>query len=449
MRMIHAKILAFGILAGAAAVSAQSDYMPFPRTTWPAGIQTAFEIQGEYFGITSTGNRLGAWVVSRNQSSSGTTPNRYGFVFLPGGLLTLPGDAQYGGWDKVTKWQGSGTGSAAIMITTLGDGKNFTLGTSGTSPATTTTGGVTVDSVSGTGETRFIHGRISTDGSTFTLARVVRKSPTANLKPLPAWGAAVSWFDTATAQADLSKWQNQDNQPTLYQSTYLLRGSKTSNSMAHGRGYLHIEFMTCFNPAQTGQNRGNSGVYLQGRYEAQVLDSYGLAGLNDEFGGIYTVRAADVNAALPPTTWHTYDIYFTPRTSGTAGQAAGAAYMTVYANGVKTQDSIPTPNVTTSGLTGGDMTANAPLYLQNHSNQVIYRNIWFIPNVTPQSLPYTDVLAAALPTSIQGKQGVRPMGVKTGAAALGLGGEFDMTGRKIQGTGSKVPFTPTVMPTDK
>jgi hypothetical protein len=447
MKMIHTKILMLGLLAGAAAVSAQSDYMPFPRTSWPAGIQTAFEIQGEYFGITSTNQRLGAWVVSRNQSSSGTTPNRYGFVFLPGGLLTLPGDTLYGGWDKVTKWQGSGTGSTAIMITTLADGKNFTLGTSGTAPATTSTGGVTVDSVSGTGENRKIHGRISTDNSTFTLNRVVRKSPTANLKPLSTWGA-VTWFDTATASADLSKWVNQDNAPTLYQSTYLLRGSKMASAYAHGRGYLHIEFMTCFNPYQTGQNRGNSGIYLQGKYEAQVLDSYGLAGLNDEFGGIYTVRAADVNAALPPTTWHTYDIYFTPRTSGSAGQAAGAAYMTVYANGVKTQDSIPTPSITTAGLTG-DMLVNAPLYLQNHSNQVIYRNIWWIPNATTGSFPWNNVLATALPTAILGTKGAHPaMGPKSGTA-LGFGGEFDLTGRKVQGAG-KVPFAPTVlMPADK
>lgn len=444
MKNLRSKILALTVCGFALQAWGQSDYMPFPRTSWPAGVQTSFEIQGEYFGITSTGSRLGAWVVSRNQTTSGTTPTLYGFAFLPGGLLTLPGD-QYGGWDRVTKWQGSGTGSNGLMTATLVGGKTFILGTSGTAAATTSTGGVTVDSATGTGENRFIHGRVSSDGSTFTLARVTRKSPTSNLKPLSSWGA-ISWFDTATAQADLAKWVTKDNAPSVYQSYYLYRGVKTANNLAHGRGYLHIEFMTCFNPAKTGQDRGNSGIYLQGKYETQVLDSYGLSGANDEFGGIYTIRAADINAALPPTTWHTYDIYFTPRSSGAAGETQGAAYMTVYANGVKTQDSIPVPKVTTSGI-DGDMFVNAPLYLQNHGNPVIYRNIWWIPNATTQSLPYSTVLEAALPTSIQGKQGIHP-GIKN-APVLGFGGEFDLTGRKIQSTGSKVPSTPTVMPIDK
>jgi hypothetical protein len=441
MKRINVKIVAASVLGLLAVPWAQSDYMPFPRSAWPAGIQTSWQIQGEYFGVTSENppQRLGAWVISRNQSTTSTTPNRYGVVFLPGGLLTLPGDALYGGWNGTTRWQGSGTGSTAIMMTTLADGKNFTLGTSGTAPATTTTGGVTLDSVTGTGENRFLHGRLSS-GAIFTLARVVRRSPTENLRPPSEWGA-VYWFDTATAQADLSKWQNQDNAPTLYQSTYLLRGSKTANSQAHGRGYLHIEFMTCFNPAQTGQNRGNSGVYLQGKYEAQVLDSYGLAGLNDEFGGIYTVRAADVNASLPPNTWHTYDIYFSPRTSGTAGQAEGAAYMTVYANGVLTQDSIPTPSVTTAGLTG-DMLLPAPLYLQNHSNQVIYRNIWFIPNATRQTRPWASVLAAALPVSIGPGPASRGAGLNS-KPVLGFGGDFDLVGRKVDPSHSGTPM-PTV-----
>jgi hypothetical protein len=410
----------------------QSDYMPFPRSAWPAGIQTSWEIQGEYFGVTSEGARLGAWLVARNQSSTGTTPNRYGVAFLPGGLLTLPGDTLYGGWDQVTKWQGSGTGSSGILIVTLADGKNFILGTSGSSPATTSTGGVTLDSVTGTGEARFLHGHTAT--ATFKLARVVRKSPTANMKPKPEWSAA-SWFDTATASADLAKWQTQDNAPTLYQSVYLYRGSKTINSLAHGRGYLHIEFMTCFNPYQTGQNRGNSGIYLQGKYETQVLDSYGLAGLNDEFGGIYTVRAADVNAALPPNTWHTYDIYFTPRTSGTAGQTAGAAYLTVYANGVKTQDSIPAPSVTTAGLTG-DMLVNAPLYLQNHSNAVIYRNIWWVANATTQSLPWSSVLSNAGVTAIKAGAPRARAAMKPPVSALSLdGGVRDLNGRRLSAEG--------------
>jgi hypothetical protein len=115
-------------------------------------------------------------------------------------------------------------------------------------------------------------------------------------------------------------------------------------------------------------------VYLQGRYEVQVLDSYmhPLDGAND-CGAIYELKNADVNASLPPENWQTYEITFhAPRWSGQT--KTQNAKISVIWNGQEAQKDVDVPAPTRLG--GAEAPGDAPLRLQDHGHSVRYRNVW-------------------------------------------------------------------------
>jgi hypothetical protein len=146
-----------------------------------------------------------------------------------------------------------------------------------------------------------------------------------------------------------------------------------------GKFTLHVEFRVPYAPNSKGQGRGNSGVYLQGRYEVQILDSYGIEkiAMND-CGAIYGVAIASKNMCKAPTVWQSYDIEFeSPKCVD--GKKTAPGVMTVYHNGVKIHDKVKiTSDNTTSGA-GGDVCTPGPILLQDHGDPVQFRNVWLVP----------------------------------------------------------------------
>jgi len=136
---------------------------------------------------------------------------------------------------------------------------------------------------------------------------------------------------------------------------------------------MHVEFMLSYMPQARGQARSNSGVYIDERYELQVLDSFGLEGRDNECGGFYQFAGPIVNMCFPPLTWQTYDIDFTPARWDGDRKIANAR-VTVKHNGVLIQDNLELKNHTPGRRNEGPEPLG--LYLQGHGNKVQYRNIW-------------------------------------------------------------------------
>lgn len=149
---------------------------------------------------------------------------------------------------------------------------------------------------------------------------------------------------------------------------------KTAQSF--GDHTLHLEFNCPLMPEAKGQARGNSGVYLGGVYEVQVLDSYGLEPSKNDCGAVYNQIAPKVNACKPPLQWQTYDITFR-KARVKDGQVVEKARITIVQNGITIIDDAEI-DVTPGGVTM-EPGLDGPLLLQDHGNLVEFRNIWVVP----------------------------------------------------------------------
>jgi Domain of Unknown Function (DUF1080) len=287
-------------------------------------------LQGEYAGwkfVPGRGNEYtGLQVVALGEG-------KFDAVEYRGGL---PGN----GWDRTTKAKHSGAienGQLALSSS----GQRFAVG-----------GGMAIASDSAGREL----GR---------LIKMERRSPTLGLSP-PA-SATVLFNGRSTDEFQPGA--------KVTPEGLLVAGVLTKDPVQ--AFHLHLEFRTPFMPTARDQARGNSGVYIQRRYEVQILDSFGLDGAFNEAGSLYRQTPPDLNMAFPPLTWQTYDIWFTPPQFGEDGKTKTAnARITVLHNGVP----VHWHREIIAKTGGGQQEAPQalPIQLQDHGNPVMYRNIWIV-----------------------------------------------------------------------
>jgi hypothetical protein len=173
---------------------------------------------------------------------------------------------------------------------------------------------------------------------------------------------------------------------------WLAAGTSTKEKLRDFR--MHLEFRLPYKPSARGQGRGNSGVYIQRRYEVQVLDSFGLEGQPNECGGLYRQKAPNVNMCLPPLSWQTYDIYFRAARFDDEGKKTENARITVMHNGYPIHSNYELPNKTGAGRQ--ESAEPGEIYLQDHGNPVAFRNIWLLEG-DQLSSKATDLLVGPCP----------------------------------------------------
>jgi hypothetical protein len=332
LRQLYAIVAVAAVIASCAAVCAQEKEKAQEEPVYddPAKTDADFEFVGEYQGVLPLDDgdtKFGTQVIARGKG-------KFEIVSYQGGL---PGD----GWDRETPHR-------------------FTAQRQGNQ--------IRVDADKGHGivEKGIISAYDDAGNLVGKLEKVERKSPT--LGADSPQGAIVLFDGT-----NVDQWEN----GKMTDDGLLMQGTTSIPKFKSHK--LHLEFRLPYMPEHEGQARGNSGIYLQGRYECQMLDSFGLEGKDNECGGLYSVAAPQLNMCFPPLAWQTYDVDYKAAKFDENGELVEHPRITVLLNGVKIHDNVQLPgDRSTTAAPVGPGPEAGPVYLQDHGNPVRYQNVWVV-----------------------------------------------------------------------
>ena len=313
----------------------------------PEHVDSDFKFQGEYTGTSAQGNGTAARIGAQVRALGGGS---FRTMFFAGGL---PGD----GWDGKTIIQ-------------------KTPSTDTTTPADAKLQGdkVVIEQVyKATCDGQSIAGQTDA-GATFELKRIARQSPTLGAR---APAGAVVLFDGSNTD----EWQKGAR---MTPQGWITSASGATTVRKFRDFTLHVEFMVSYMPETRSINqRPNSGVYLQQRYEIQILDSFGVVMGKHDCGVLYAQVTPAINMCYPPLTWQTYDIDFTAARYDATGAKIKLARCTVKFNGVVTIDDVEIKGSTPGGI--AESPEPASIYLQAHGHPSFFRNVWLVErSCTPQ-----------------------------------------------------------------
>jgi len=211
------------------------------------------------------------------------------------------------------------------------------------------------------------------------LERTLRQGPTLSME---APEEATVLFDGT----DLDMWRDGAE---MTDDGLLVQGARTAED--YGDFFMHLEYMLPY--WEPGDSQANSGVYIQNRYEVQILESFGRELANHEDGSLYNEKAPAFMATLPPLQWQTFDILFRAPRFDDDGNKTENVRISVFQNGALIHDDVELEGGTGAGGDREPPEVEADhTYFQDHTGEIRFRNVWIVEDAQEWPEPVAEAL---------------------------------------------------------